>query len=169
MRTLSTRPTPLLKFALPPLWLALAGYALWLIWVRPEVAFGGPGPAALGLQSLLSAVIAISLVVLFAFVIPLKRVRLAPDGLRVSNYRRDITIPFTAVARVRQAWLPTFRLVAIDLRSETPLGRRVIFMPAVRRPLAFWRAAYWREDALVHELRSLAGLPEPEGSRRISG
>lgn len=116
----------------------------------------GLGTAAL--KWIFLALLAAGLVVLFAFVVPLKRVRLTPDGLRISNYIREITVPFSAIAAVRQNWLPTFRLITIDLRTETPLGRRMIFMPAGTQRGAFWRAEYRREDALVSELRRLAGL-----------
>lgn len=160
VRTLSIRPTALLKFVLSPLWIGGAAWAMWLLAMHPERALGDYAPGtAIALQWFFLALLAASLVLVFAFAVPLKRVRLAPDGLRVSNYRREITIPFDAIASVRQNWLPTFRLVTLHLRTDTPFGRRLVFMPAVPRPMAFWRADYWREDALVRELRSLAGLP----------
>ena len=159
-RTLSFRHTGLLKFALPPIWLGIVSYGVWQLWSRPEdvLVDYDAGPATAALTWLFLALVAVSLLVMFAFVLPLKRVRLAPDGLRVSNYVREINIPFGEIARVRQNWLPTFRLVTLDLRTETPLGRRVIFMPAGSQRMAFWRAEYRREDDLVSELRRLAGL-----------
>jgi hypothetical protein len=158
-RTLSVPQTGLLKFVLPVVWVALGGYAVWRVWTRPEEvldADAGLGTAALKWTFLV--LLAAGLIVLLAFVVPLKRVRLAPDGLRISNYIREITVPFSAIAAVRQNWLPTFRLITIDLRTETPLGQRVIFMPAGTQRAAFWRAEYRREDALVGELRRLARL-----------
>jgi hypothetical protein len=158
-RTLSARYTALLKFVLPPIWIGLVGYAGWQLWSNPDVLLeGDAGAAALAVRWLLLALVAASLVVLFAFVVPLKRVHLTPDGLRISNYRREVTVPFRAIARVRQNWLPTFRLVMLELRTDAALGRRVIFMPAGPPRMAFWRADYWREDDLVSELRRLAGL-----------
>ncbi|MFN2566485.1 MAG: PH domain-containing protein [Gemmatimonadaceae bacterium] len=165
-RTLSVRHTALLKFLLPPVWLAVVAYAVWQLWSSPEevLSDGEAGAATLALKWLFLALVAVSLVVLFAFVVPLKRVRLEPDGLRISNYFREITVPFSAIARVRQNWLPTYRLVTLDLRTETPLGRRVIFMPAGPRRWAFWRADYRREDEVVAELRALAGLTDQKAS-----
>src|SRR5688572_25103621 len=165
LRTLSSRATALLKFALPPLWVGAVGYVLWLLWQNPERVLGGGESAAvtLALQWFFLALFAGSLLILLAFAVPLKRVRLGADGLHVSNYLRDITIPFGDIARVRQNWLPTFRLVTLDVRTPTPLGQRVVFMPAVSRRIAFWRADYRSEDALVRELRSLAGLTDPKG------
>ncbi len=152
-RTLSLRHTALLKFVLPPIWIGIVVYGVWQLWSNPEAVLVAreAGAASLVLRWLLVALVAASLLVLFAFVVPLKRVRLAPDGLRVSNYRREVTMPFRAVARVRQNWLPTFRLITLDLRTATALGRRVIFMPAGPQRMAFWRAEYRREDDLVGE------------------
>jgi len=161
-RTLSVSHTPLLKFVLPPIWIVIVGYASWQLWSNPETVFVDRevGAATAALRWLLLALLAASLVVLFAFVVPLKRVRLTPEGLLVSNYIREITVPFRDIERVRQNWLPTFRLVALDLRTDTALGRRAIFMPAVPRRTAFWRPDYWREDDLVDELRRLARVTD---------
>jgi hypothetical protein len=151
-----------LKFVLSPVWFGIVGYAGWRLLLRPDTVFVdyGAGGATAALRWILLALLAVSLLVLFAFVVPLKRVRLAADGLRISNYVREVTVPFGAIARVRQNWLPTFRLITLELRTATPLGRRVIFRPAVAQQPAFWRRDYWREDALVSELRKLAGLTD---------
>lgn len=158
-RTLSARHTVLLKFVLPPIWIGIAGYGLWQLWSNPEtVLVDREGGAGTLLRWLLLALVAASLLVLFAFVVPLKRVRLASGGLLVSNYRSEITVPFHAIARVRQKWLPTFRLITLDLRPDTGRGRQVIFVPAGPQRMAFWRADYSQEDDIVGELRRLAGL-----------
>ena len=158
-RTLSARSTPLLKFVLAPAWTALAAYVGWQLLFHPAdiIAVSDTGVVAPATRWLLLVLLTASLAVLLAFVVPLKRVALTPDGLRISNYRREITVPFSAIARVRQNWLPTFRLVTVDLSSATPLGRRVIFMPAGAGRVAFWRAAYWQQDPVVTELQSLVG------------
>lgn len=156
-RPLSVRHTGILKFVLPPLWVVGSVYALWSMWARPEQAFDGEAPTS-AVTSLLTAVLVASLIIVFAFVVPLKRVHLTADGLRVSNYQREVIIPFRDIAGVRQSWLPTFRLVTIELRTDTPLGRSFIFMPAGAQRFAFWRPEYRREDQLLSELRQLAGL-----------
>jgi hypothetical protein len=168
-RTLSAGHTALLNFVLPPIWIAVVGYAIWQLWSNPgAVLEGDVGAGAVVLRWLLLALVAASLLVLFAFVVPLKRVQLTPDGLRVSNYRREVTVPFRAIARVRQNWLPTFRLVTLELRTDAGRSRRVIFMPAGPQRMAFWRPDYWREDDLVGELRTLAGLTTDTGGSTLA-
>ena len=71
-------------------------------------------------------------------------------------------MPFSAIESARQRWLRTFRLVALVLRADAGLGRRVLFMPAVPMPVAVWRKDYRREDEVVRELRALSASP---GSR----
>lgn len=76
-RTISIRSTPLFKFVLSPLWLAAAAYATWILWSRPERVLGAfQSGAMLALQLVLIALLAASAVVVIAYVIPLKRVRL---------------------------------------------------------------------------------------------
>jgi hypothetical protein len=158
-RTVSIRHTALLKFVLTPIWIIIVVYAAWQLLSNPEaVLVDRESGSAMAARWLLLALLAVSLVVLVAFVVPLKRVQLEAEGLRVSNYIREITVPFGDIARVRQNWLPTFRVVTLNLRTDTPLGRRVIFMPAGPQRMAPWRSDYWREDDLVAELRRLAGL-----------
>ena len=158
-RTLSLRSTALLKFVLAPIWIAVMGYVAWRLWADPgslldtEVSTQAPM-----VRWILLGLIAASLIVLLAFVVPLKRVRLVATGLQISNYIRETTVPFDAVLGVRQSWLPTFRLITLELRPGLGLRSRIIFMPAGSQRLAFWRRNYWREDALVGELRGLAGL-----------
>lgn len=107
-RTISIGSTPLLKSVLGPIWLVGAAYAIWVLWARPESVLDDYQPGGMtALQLILLALLAASLVVLFAFVVPLKRVRLAPDGLLVSNYLRESVVPFSAIASVRQYSLPT--------------------------------------------------------------
>jgi hypothetical protein len=158
-RDLSVRSTGVLKFAGPPVWVAVVAYAAWSLWTdTPNAVDSYSATQSLAVRVLLIGLIAVSLIVMFAFVIPLKRVRLVTDGLHVSNGIREITVPFDAILSVRQDWLPTFRLVTLKLRPGRGLPSRVIFMPAGSRRFAFWRREYWREDALVGELRRLAGL-----------
>jgi hypothetical protein len=130
-RTVSSIMTFFLKFLLPPLW--IGGFGIGIL--QNDV----------DLQVMLYWIVG-STFLLWSSV-PLKRVVLRADGLSVSNYRREILIPFGAIERVTQNRWSGGRPVTIYLRSETPFGRRIRFMPAG------WRLALWQEDEVVKEIR----------------
>jgi len=73
--------------------------------------------------------------------------------LFVSNYVREIGIPFSAIVDVRQnRWLNS-RPITIYFRGATQFGDRVTFIPKWR-----FRIQFWRIDPVVDELKQLAGL-----------
>lgn len=83
----------------------------------------------------------------------LKRVRADERQLYVSNYLREICIPFSGVRDVSQnRWL-NIRPITIYFRNVTEFGDKVVFMP--KRRIAF---RFWRVDPVVDELKKLAGL-----------
>lgn len=83
----------------------------------------------------------------------LKRVRADEQQLFVSNYLREICIPFGAVRDVKQnRWL-NIRPITIYLGDVTEFGDRATFMPKRRIAVRFWRV-----DPVVDELKQLAGL-----------
>ena len=81
----------------------------------------------------------------------LKRVRMDDRQLHVSNYVRQVDIPFSAITDVRQnRWLNS-RPITIHFRDVTRFGDKVTFMPKQR-------IQFWRIDPVVDELKQLAGL-----------
>ena len=83
----------------------------------------------------------------------LKRVRADEQQLFVSNYLREIRIPFSAVRDVKQnRWL-NIRPITIYFGDDTEFSDRATFMPKRRIAVRFWRV-----DPVVDELKQLAGL-----------
>jgi hypothetical protein len=83
----------------------------------------------------------------------LKRVRIDDRHLIVSNYFREIRVPFEGIADVRQSrWLWP-RPVTVYFRDTTEFGNRASFTP--KRNLLL---GYWWTDPVVDELKRLAGL-----------
>ena len=80
---------------------------------------------------------------------PLKLVWMSLHGLRVSNFRDEVIIPFETIEAVEQkpGHNPTY--VVITLHVDTPFGRRFTFIPRnprLRSPI------YRGEDNVVVEL-----------------
>ena len=85
--------------------------------------------------------------------VALKRVRMDDRQLYVSNYLREISVPFGEITDVRQnRWLKS-RPITIHFRDATEFGGKATFMPK-------WRVQWWpwRTDPVVGELKQLAGL-----------
>ncbi len=145
-RTLSSDWTLWAKFIFPVVWIVgfgLGSAALWLGAAKDIV------PPLLGL---FAAWIAGTAFILWANV-GLKRIRADDHQLHVSNYLREISVPFNAIADVKQnRWL-NFRPVTIYFRDSTEFGDKATFMPKRQ-----FRLQFWRTDPVVNELKQLAGL-----------
>jgi hypothetical protein len=140
------------KFISPVFWISFFGLETlfsWLHYFRDE---NGALPPAEMKFVFLGMWLVGSTSFLWAYA-GLKRVRLDAQYLLVSNYFREIRIPFSAVTDVSQnCWL-NYRPITIYFRDTTEFGDRVTFMPKPRLSFQFWRT-----DPVVDELKQLAGL-----------
>jgi hypothetical protein len=142
--TLSSAWTLWMKVIFPVVWIlvfGLAGVSLWL-GAAPDAA---PPPVGF-----FAAWIAGTAFILWAN-LGLKRIRVDDRQLHVSNYFREVSVPFNAIADVRQnRWLST-KPITIHFKDPTGFGDKVTFMPKQR-------FAFWSKDPTVSEIRKLAGL-----------
>jgi hypothetical protein len=152
MQTISSAWTFSAKFIFPVVWISVFGLATILPWLggfhdRTNVL----PPPQLKFVFLVVWILG-STFILWANA-GLKRVRIAERHLQVSNYVREICIPFTAIIDVKQNRWINSRPAAIYFRDATEFGDRVTFMPKQR-----FRIMFWRNDAVIDELKQLAGL-----------
>jgi hypothetical protein len=159
-RTLSWDGTFWMTRFFPVVWITGFGVgALWLLVSPSTIAWNGVrggAPPGAGWLLLCAWVVGSALILLLAW--GLKRVRLRDDNLLVSNYLREVSIPLTDVASVRQRVFPHAGSITIEFRSETPFGRRVTFIPSGRLPR--W---YGDESVILQELRAL--VARTDGTR----
>jgi hypothetical protein len=151
-RNLSSAWTFFTKFVLPVIWIAAFGSAALSLWLG--ILSGrnsNPPPAELRFVFLGMWIVGSGLILWMSA--GLKRVRVDERGLLVSNYLREISIPFSAILDVRQNRWVNSRPVTIYLREATEFGDRITFMP--KRRISF---EFWRVDPVVDELKQLAGL-----------
>ncbi|RXH18269.1 hypothetical protein EAS54_13105 [Bradyrhizobium guangzhouense] len=152
-RHLSSAWTFCAKFVFPALWISGFGMGTILLWLDlmhgknnelppPGVIFVG-GVWIVGSAFELRAAGC------------LKRVLIDERELFVSNYFREICIPFSDVIDVRQNCWVRSRPITIYFGDATEFGDRVTFIPKLRSPLQFWCAD---PDPVVDDLRRLAGL-----------
>jgi len=90
--------------------------------------------------------------------IGLKRVRIDSTTLYISNYLREIRVPFGMVTRIDENRLINIRPITIQFRSPTEFGQHIKFMPRARLLLP------WSMHPVVNELSRLAGIPADKTS-----
>jgi|SRR5665213_3216230 len=153
-RTLSSAWTFWTKFLLPVVWISAFGFGAILHLSSALIDRNHAAPqdkfVFLGVWILGSAFI------LWTGV-RLKRVRMDERQLHVSNYFREIAVPFSAITDVKQNRWINIRPITIYFRDATELGDKATFMPKQRIQFQFWRMDM---DPVVNELRQLAGLTE---------
>jgi hypothetical protein len=151
-RTLSSAWTFSAKFVFPAVWVSGFGFGTILLWldVLHDKNNALP-PPQLKFVFLVAWVLGSTFI--FWASTGLKRVRIDEHHLQVSNYVRDICIPFTAIIDVRQNRWINSRPITIYFRDATEFGDRATFMPKQR-----FRIKFWRIDPVVDELKQLAGL-----------
>ena len=153
-RTLSSALTFWTKFIFPALWILGFGTGTVLLWFGKLVDGNHASPPPQMKFLFLGVWVLGTTFILWASA-GLKRVRMDERQLYVSNYFREIHIPFAEITDVRQnRWLNS-RPITIHFRDATEFGGKATFMPKWRIQL------FWRTDPVVSELKQLAGL---EGS-----
>ena len=143
-RTLSSDWTLWTKFVFPVVWIVGFGAGSATLWSK-AAADAAPPPL-----EFFAAWIAATAFILWSSV-GLKRIRADDRELYVSNYLREISVPFRAIVDVKQnRWLST-KPITIYFRETTDFGDKVTFMPKQR-------FQFWTTDPTVADLKKLAGL-----------
>jgi hypothetical protein len=146
---LSSSVTFIYKFVFPAIWVVIAGF-LAVVTVEGIRRTSFPDT----LTSLLIVVPwLLAGIFLLRLAAPILRVELRDGRLYASNYRREIEIQRADIVRVTQNVWVNVRPITLHLRSDTPFGKRIRFIPPGRVIFAFWK-----EDPLVEKLRELAEL-----------
>ena len=149
-RTLSSVWTIWTKFVFPAVWISGFGLTAILLFSGVLVDKNNATPPGQVNFGFLAVWILGTAFILWSCA-GLKLVRVGDGKLHVSNYIREIAVPFSAIADVRQnRWL-SYRPITIYFKNATEFGDKVVFMP--EQSILFWRT-----DAAVSELKRLAGL-----------
>jgi hypothetical protein len=157
-RTISSSLTFFSKFIGPAIFFLIL--ALWLPQLFISGAFrrdnsGSPAPPHSILFFLFVLFLAGTLS--YWFGIRLKKVSMTDDALYISNYRKEIRVPFGDIAAVSENRFISGHPVWIEFRHTTDFGNRILFMPKW-----IW-LTNWRSHPIVAELRQ-AALRAPGGS-----
>jgi len=150
-RTLSSASTFLAKFVLPAVWITGFGFGTVQLWLGNLVdGHNALPPSQMKFVFLGVFVLGTSFILWTSA--GLKRVRMDERQLYVSNYFREISVPFGEIIDVTQNRWINSRPIPIHFRDATAFGGKATFVPK-------WGIRFfWREDAVVSELKQLAGL-----------
>ncbi|MBA4071681.1 MAG: hypothetical protein C0497_07575 [Gemmatimonas sp.] len=147
--TLSSRWTPFYKFVIPPLVLGGIGTSAVVAYLHPEPQRMPPGLRADQGWLLLAGATVVVATILWWALRRLMRVELDDDELIISNYRTEIRVPLSNVARIGgPSWSSPPRYT-LTFEEPTDLGRTVAFIPPIT-----WTLGRMKERDEVVELRA---------------
>src|SRR5262249_43040289 len=88
------------------------GEGLWKLWFHAPLLIVGAAPYCV-------------------FIGPLKTVRIDDKAFYVSNYRKEIRIPFSDLDRIAENRIISTKPITIHFRRDTEFGRRIVFVPTL--------------------------------------
>ena len=149
-KTISSVFSLVLKVLLPALWICAFGATTVLLWLKlMHGREGGPPDEAMIFLILWTAGSVSSFLLI---PMRLKRMRIGQNGLYISNYLQEISVPFESIKDVTfSRWIPG--PITVHFRDDTAFGDRIVFLP-VDFNFRNWN----RPHPVIAELRRLAGL-----------
>jgi len=129
---LSSRLTLLYKLIFPAVWiLGFAGGTLAMLTSREANAHGA--------AVFFAVATLVGTLFLSATCFPLKTVIATQEGIVVSNFVRQIQIPYDQIVSVNEnKWLNT-RHTTIWLRADSSFGQKIRFQPYTQFTFRFWK------------------------------
>jgi hypothetical protein len=150
-RRVSSSLTGFYKFILPAIW-AFAGGGTAVALLQEVISGSGLPKGSDSFLVLFFGFWLIGLMILYFGCAHLKQVSIGDGVLYISNFVKEIRVPFVAIQEVTESRLDNMHPVTIRFRVATPFGRKVVFIPHLRLLL-------WGKYPVVAELRALARVP----------
>jgi hypothetical protein len=134
-RVISSAQTFITKFILPFVVIGIIAYG-----------FSRAGGRALPLVAPLGVVVVVSI---YWYYVRLKKVSIDSDGLVISNYTRELRVPWRDIVKVTGSRWEKTHHVTVTFDRDTSFGTSIIFMPKFR---FLWPG---QEHPVAQELRDL--------------
>ena len=147
-RMLSSAQTFWMKFVFPTIWISMFGLGTVAMLLGAFRGTDNTAPPEAMKWSFL-AVWIVGTAFIYWGCARLKRVRIDESAIYVSNYLKEIRIPFDDIAHVTENRWINIHPVTVHFRSATAFGDRIVFMPKIR-------IFGWRSHPVVGGLRALA-------------
>jgi hypothetical protein len=149
-RTISSAQTFIMKCLFPVVWISGFGFGTLVLFLGGFHGRENAAPPESMKWEFLAIWIAGSAFIWWVCA-RLKKVQISNDSIIVSNFLKEIRIPFDQIIDVTENRWINIHPVTIHLRSATCFGSRIMFMPTKR-------LFGWRTHPIVGELRKLANL-----------
>ena len=146
-RRISSALTFVRKFIFPPSAVFVFAGGFHNIYLAEQTNPTRSGFSPNELVSLFAFFIVVFGTFIWRFDLPLKAVEMDDEALYISNFVREIRVPFRDLEDVRQGFWMARQRVMIRFRTRTEFGQRIVFMPTLR-----WFALY-DSHPIVGELR----------------
>lgn len=148
MKTISLKPTLLLKILIPVGWIALAGGGtlfVWMGWANQPT-----GSPLVELQWATLGIFLVGTPTAIWFCSLLKRVEMDANRLYVSNFSRRIEVPFEMITDVKENVAVTnIHPITVYFRESTQFGRKIMFLTP-------FHLSRWSSHPIADEIRALA-------------
>jgi hypothetical protein len=131
MQQLSSSWTLLFKIFLPTFWLTFFGIFTLALWITNYEYYGAIPGGALRLGVTLFYFL--GCVFLYFTVFQLKRVEADAENLYVTNYFKNVKIPFPQVDTFEEIDFLIFKIITVRLREPSSFGNSLKFIPSTAR------------------------------------
>lgn len=136
IRTLSASGTFAQKYVFLTLWFCIGGAINFAMWWG-EV-FDLTTPPTLGAKISSLVLWLAPMFAIIRFMRPYKHVRMSDNGLFISDPRREIFVPFSAIERAVPAPIEPNEYVEVIFRAPTEFGDKIRFVPRPRYGFLPW-------------------------------
>jgi hypothetical protein len=147
-RTISSDLTFVWKLVFPTIWITPCVIGTLVLFLGDSGGNENDSPS----KWTAFAIATVAIVLIWRFCVSLKRVRIGAKVIIISNYIKEIRVPFDEIVNVTENRWFNIHPVTIYFRNRTAFGHRIIFMPKQR-------GFSWQKHPIVRELRALAHLP----------
>ena len=149
-----------MKFVFPSFWIGMFGMGTCGLWLGAFHDRNGPPPEFMKWAFLAAWLVGSGFILWFCSRV--KRVQVDDEALYVSNYWSEVRIPFTEVSHFTQSYMSRPPTVTIHLRSVSPVGQRIVFIPKFRWVLFGTHPIITELQALCDRANARGGASQPK-------
>jgi hypothetical protein len=154
-RTISSAQTFFRKWVFSPLWIGGFGLGTCALWLGTFHGRNGLPPPEFVKWAFLAAWLIGSGFILW-FSGRIKQVDVDEEALYVWNYGSEVRIPLAEVSHFTQTYMSHASTITIHLRSVSPVGQRIVFIPQFR-----W--VWFGTHPIITELQALCDRVNARG------